>query len=486
MVTACPSSDLELADLDGTVLYRPRRPHETILYQTILEHLETWMARCREADPDDDPIPGYVEEAFRRYLTCGIPAHGFARARCASCGLDFMVAFSCRGRGLCPACSARYMVETAAHLVDDVLPRVPYRQWVVTFPKRVRYFLHEPRHASAALRLVHRAMEATIRRASPGAPRDARVGVVSFIQRFGSSLNPHLHLHDVATDGVFAWAGEESVDGDAREVEFFEATGLTDRDVEALTETIRRRVLRYLVRQDLLDDGDAEEMLQWQGHGGFSVHADTRVEAWDRLALERLVRYCARPTFSLQRLHRLDDETLIYKLPRPDHRGRTEIVLTPEELLQRLADLLPPPRVHRHRYYGCFAPNAAMRSAVTATAGPDQEFADRLDDAADKMGLTGEEGPRRTNARWAMLIARIYEAMPLLCPRCGSPMAIISFITDPDVVTRILDHLGEPTSAPEPAPARSPPQLDLIWEVDAAEGDWDIDELDELDQTCWP
>ena len=67
------------------------------------------------------------------------------------------------------------------------------------------------------------------------------------------------------------------------------------------------------------------------------------------------------------------------------------------------------------------APNAAMRSAVTATAGPDQELADRLDDAADKMGITGEEGPRRSNARWAMLIARIHESLPLQCTRCPLP-----------------------------------------------------------------
>ena len=480
MATACASSPL---DPDGTVLYRPRRPHETILFQTILEHLETWLATLREADPDDDPIPGYVEEAFRRYITCGDPAHGFGRARCGRCGLDFMVAFSCRGRGLCPACSARYMVETAAHLVDDVLPRVPHRQWVVTFPKRVRYFLREPRHASAVLRIVHRAMETTIRQASPGAPGDARVGAVSFLQRFGSSLNPHLHLHDVATDGVFTWAGEAPEDGQAREVEFYEATDLTADDVEALTETIRERVLRYLVRQDLLEDWDADQMLQWQAHGGFSVHADTRVEDWDRMGLERLVRYCARPTFSLQRLHRLDHETLIYKLPRPDHRGRTEIVLTPHELLQRLADLLPPPRMHRHRYYGCLAPNAAMRSAVTGTAGPDEELAGRLDDAADKMGITGEEGPRRSNARWAMLLARIYESLPLQCTRCGSPMELIAFITDPDVVTRILDHLGEPNRPKEPAPARSPPQIDFDWEIDDAVASGDHDDLD---QTCWP
>jgi hypothetical protein len=73
VVTTCSSA---LPDLDGTALYRPRRPHETILFQTILEHLETWLATLREADPDDDPVPAHVEQAFRSYLRCGDPAHG--------------------------------------------------------------------------------------------------------------------------------------------------------------------------------------------------------------------------------------------------------------------------------------------------------------------------------------------------------------------------------------------------------------------------
>ena len=80
------------------------------------------------AGPDDAATPAYVEQAFRRYLDCGILAHGFARAFCAECGHDFLVAFSCKARGVCPSCNTRRMVETAAHLTDHVLPPLPVRQ----------------------------------------------------------------------------------------------------------------------------------------------------------------------------------------------------------------------------------------------------------------------------------------------------------------------------------------------------------------------
>jgi len=54
-----------------------------------------------------------------RYLDCGILAYGFARARCAACGHDFLIAYSCKCRGVCPSCTTRRMVETAAHLVYE-------------------------------------------------------------------------------------------------------------------------------------------------------------------------------------------------------------------------------------------------------------------------------------------------------------------------------------------------------------------------------
>jgi hypothetical protein len=73
---------------------------------------------------------------------CGILACGFAHAYCDTCGHDFLVAFSCKGRGLCPSCTTRRMAEAAAHLVEHVFPQVPVRQWVVTFPRRLRFFLH--------------------------------------------------------------------------------------------------------------------------------------------------------------------------------------------------------------------------------------------------------------------------------------------------------------------------------------------------------
>ena len=77
----------------------------------------------------------------QKYLECGIFAYGFALARCGDGGHDFLVAFSCKGRGVCPSCNTRRMAQTAAHLTDHVFPCLPVRQWVLSVPKRLRYYM---------------------------------------------------------------------------------------------------------------------------------------------------------------------------------------------------------------------------------------------------------------------------------------------------------------------------------------------------------
>ena len=107
-------------------------------YQAVQGELETFLAR---AHARERPVPRFVERELRAFLGCGILAYGFVRVHCDECGFDRVVAFSCKGRGFCPSCGGRRMTERAAHLVDQVWPEVPVRQWVLTLPPSVRYAL---------------------------------------------------------------------------------------------------------------------------------------------------------------------------------------------------------------------------------------------------------------------------------------------------------------------------------------------------------
>ncbi|WP_295540772.1 transposase [uncultured Thiohalocapsa sp.] len=99
------------------------------------------------------------------------------------------------------------------------------------------------------------------------------------------------------------------------------------------------------------------------GRAGFSLDAAVRVGAHDRIGLERLLHYCARPTFALERLERLDDERVVYRLPKPQRDGTKALTLTPLELIDHLAALIPPPRRHRHRYHGVLATSRSISAS---------------------------------------------------------------------------------------------------------------------------
>jgi len=294
------------------------------------------------------------------------------------------------------------------------------RQWVLSLPKRLRYFVQRDAELDGqVLRVFLRALEPTLRKASPGAPRDARsrppeqgscggrVGGVSFVQRFGASLNPHLHFHCCLVDGVF------STDDD--ELRFHQAMALREAEVVALQEVVRKRVLALFEGRGLLTPEAAADMRQWAHGGGFSLDAAIRIEAHDQPGLERLLRYCARPPFARERL--CWDETgeqLLYELPKPRPDGQIMLRLEPLALLDRLAVLIPPPRSHRHRYCGVLAPNARLRAAVTARAGlPLNPASDEANPGAPESKTIPEapaSKPTTSSASslWAMLLARIY------------------------------------------------------------------------------
>jgi hypothetical protein len=105
----------------------------------VQQHAATFIAQAEDAAGAD--LPPFVKDEFDAFLECGILAHGFLRLRCGDCGHDKLLAFSCKRRGFYPSCGARRMAQTAAHLVDHVIPHVPVRQWVLSLPIPLRLLL---------------------------------------------------------------------------------------------------------------------------------------------------------------------------------------------------------------------------------------------------------------------------------------------------------------------------------------------------------
>ncbi len=94
----------QFAPAGKAVHYERRRPEETVLYQLVQEHLETFLAQV-ELETGAG-LSDFVQEEFDAFLECGVLAHGFLRLRCGDCAHEKLVAFSCKWRGFCPACGA--------------------------------------------------------------------------------------------------------------------------------------------------------------------------------------------------------------------------------------------------------------------------------------------------------------------------------------------------------------------------------------------
>jgi hypothetical protein len=303
------------------------------------------------------------------------------------------------------------MADTAALLVDRVLPHVPVRQWVLTLPYPLRYrCAWDARLTTEVLRAFLRSLFADQRRRARrrfGIPRGHN-GSVTFIQRFGSALNLTPHFHVLVLDGVYPGPSHdlgsfvplpppETEDvarvlaGTARRMlRIVDRRGLDpDEDSLASDEPLLALLTAASIRSRIATGPEARESWRRLGdqveptdheeggvesdaripprcvrEGGMSLHADVAVPGSDRRRLERLCRYVARPPLAMDRLEAMADGRLAYRLKTRWRDGTTHVVMERHELLQRLAPLIPPPRAHQVRYHGVLAPCASGRDRV--------------------------------------------------------------------------------------------------------------------------
>ena len=133
------------------------------------------------------------------------------------------------------------MAESAAYLVDRVIPRVPVRQWVLSFPIALRIlFAAQPELLTPVLRIVHRVIARFLLGQAGLGRATADTGAVTLIQRFGSAANLNIHLHCLVLDGVYRRGAGEPV--------FRQARAPTRDELQELLGKIITRLLKRLTR----------------------------------------------------------------------------------------------------------------------------------------------------------------------------------------------------------------------------------------------
>ena len=481
---------------DGPFTYKRHEPEKTLLYQVVAAEWRTWRAE-RKADLSRSPLPKHVDREVEAFLRCGILEYGFVLCACDDCGKEIPVATSCKTRGFCPSCAAKRQAETTAHLVDNVLPDVPWRQYVTTFPHALRFWMAASRLLT---NIVHRIVADEIMgyylgKAEERGIRDAHAGGATFVQRFGSALQLNVHLHSLVAEGVWSVASGEPV--------FYHLPGPNDDEVASLVEAVADKVVTMLREKSYLSEEGAEVDLppeidrefadsqQWQaavtassfmrvafgphagekvrriGRGfgymeeipfakgrrcysinGFTIHANRFIGARERDKLEGLVSYVARGAFSHKRLSLADpddpDGELVYQLKTPWSDGTSAILLSRGELIEKLVALVPPPYLHTSRYFGVLSPHSKWRRSIV------------LRPFVKKGFVATGDGDKVKRMNWSRLLARTYKIDITVCLVCGGRVKPenCEAVLNPAIIPHVLLALGLRYHPPPIAPSR--------------------------------
>jgi len=375
------------------------------------------------------------------------------------------------------------MADTAAHLVDEVLPDVPVRQFVLSLPPTVRMLCaFRPDALSltigAFIRTVFAFQRRRARRAGLAAD-GGRCGAVTVVQRYGSACELNVHLHSIVLDGVY-------VDESDGRPGFRPLPAPTTAELHAVTARVARKVLRVLRRRGLLDETVLEDAAAdepaltgllaesvafpsarivdpgrarpatdpaWLGSvAGFNLHAGVALSALDRDGRERLCKYLLRPPLSDDRLSLREDGRVALQLKTPWRDGTVALLFTPEQFVARLAALVPRPGKNLVRYHGVLAPNARARAEIVPSARQPGD-----DGGASPRAPVAPAPPKARTGRyllWHELLRRVFAIDVLECPKCGGRLRLLCTVHDGFSGRRYLR--GVSAQAP-PAEARPPP-----------------------------
>ena len=188
---------------------------------------------------------------------------------------------------------------------------------------------------------------------------------------------------------------------------------------------------------------------------GFSLNAAIACQPHQRDKLERLCRYVTRPAICLERLTLRNDGQVQYQLKHPFRDGTTHVLFSPLDFIGKLVALIPRPRHNLVRYHGVLTPNARLRPhigpATKRRKKTKKHHSDRPSPGTSPGIASVPETPT-TPLTWAQRLQRVFQIDITLCPKCGGKLRVISDITDPVVINKILNHAARVPPNQPPAP----------------------------------
>jgi hypothetical protein len=372
-----------------------------------------------------------------KFIECGDYSKGIARIKCTNpeCGYEYFRPFSCKSWYLCPSCNQKRLLLFAEHLSENVLFRLPHRQFVFTVPKILRlYFKYDRNLFEDVSRIIFSIIQDFYNESAPEALKTA--SVVSY-QSFGDLLRFNSPYHCLVLEGGIDEAGSFH--------------HIPIKDTASLTEVFRRRVINLFVDRGLLDRRFALKILSWK-HSGFSVDASVSIPASSKKACINLSQYIIRHPVSLQKtLYVCSNGTVIYKTKYNEYFKKNIKFFSSADFIAELTIHIPPKHNHLIRYYGLYSSRTrgkANKDGSLAQFGYKPTDAEDVKHEQSPESSTEMASNKASRQSWARLIQKVYEIDPLICPKCSLKMRIVAVITDPYEVNKILECLKRNNAPP--------------------------------------
>jgi hypothetical protein len=283
-----------------------------------------------------------ITKAVERFLGCGHYRRGIARIQCTNpdCRLEDFRPFSCSVFHLCPSCSQKRPLLLGEYMNEQLLLRLPHRQFVFTIPKVLRaFFRHDKRLHGEISRLVYGLVRDFT---SEAAGKSIRCAALVVFQSAGEFVRWNPHWHGLFLEGGFDRHGR--------------FVHLSPIDLAKMSACFRQRVIAFFLERKLLNERLANNMVNWT-HSGFSVDASIRIPAGSTETRQALAQYIVRPPVSLQKLlvDQGGTDTVVYRAPYSDYFHTDMKVFPAIEFLVEVLQHLPDSRSRLIRTYGLYS-----------------------------------------------------------------------------------------------------------------------------------
>ena len=417
-------------------------PYGTVLWAFIQLHFEAWLVyrkRIRRY------VPKYVRQAFRNFLRCGNPAHGFTILGCPTGHYSRYIAYRCKGRGFCIYCLLIRQRELGERLINRIIGNVPVRHLVLCFPPAFRFIIgYDKALLDGGFAALAQAMFNHQRRAAVeqfGVPWERiHPGCAEVAHRESANLDTNHHVHGIFPDGVFIEREDGTLEfhklprpSDAeiaaiaheaclvfcaalKRRGFWQTTAASTDVVEGLLSLPKARTQRLKFFGQAAKDSEGG-VAPVNGAYAFHLFVGNAIEVEERPQLQQLVDYVLAPPF-LDKQFRINGQgNLVFQLKRRRHDTSAEVEFEPNEALDRFAELVPRPNANTVRYFGVYAPRSKLRKQAIALH-------------------VGDPGPARVTTG------------PMLCPLCGKALR---------VTAEVKGNHGRPDEVPPDTPGIGTP-----------------------------